>query len=191
MKLRHKIILIVGGLMALGLLAAPPAMAVLPDEMLDDPALEARAREISKDIRCLVCQNESIDDSNADLARDLRIIVRERLVAGDSNAEVKQYLVDRYGEYVLLTPPMKLETLLLWGGPFVFVVIGVVAVLVWFRGRAPSPSADSGAQKAGGLSAEERQRIDALLADDDEDAGEVPGGASGDASGGTPRGTRV
>lgn len=171
MKRRHTLILALSGLLALGLLAATPGLAVLPDEMLDDPGLEARAREISKDIRCLVCQNESIDDSNADLARDLRIIVRERLVAGDSNAEVKQYLVDRYGEYVLLTPPLKLGTVLLWGGPFLFVAIGAVAVLVWFRGRTPAAPAGAETARAGGLSAEERRRIDALLADDDETGG--------------------
>jgi len=92
-------------------ITATPGFSVLPDEMLTDPKLESRAREISKDIRCLVCQNQSIDDSNADLARDLRIIVRERLTAGDSNQQVKDYLVARYGDYVLLTPPVNLETI--------------------------------------------------------------------------------
>ncbi len=167
MTLWQKLILAAAGLMALALLAATPGMAVLPDEILDDPALEARAREISKDIRCLVCQNQSIDDSNADLARDLRIIVRERLVAGDSNAEVKRYLVDRYGDYVLLTPPMALGTILLWVGPFVFVAFGAVAVFVWFRGRSAA-AATTGPKmsESAGLSAEERRRIDSLLAED-------------------------
>lgn len=93
---------------------AGPALAVNPDEMLADPVLEARAREISAGLRCLVCQNQSIDDSDADLARDLRILVRERLQAGDSNAQVEQYLVDRYGEYVLLQPRLNSHTWILW-----------------------------------------------------------------------------
>ncbi len=177
MTLWQKLILAAAGLLALGLLAATPGMAVLPDEILDDPALEARAREISKDIRCLVCQNQSIDDSNADLARDLRIIVRERLVAGDSNAEVKRYLVDRYGDYVLLTPPMALGTILLWVGPFAFVALGAVAVFVWFRGR-PVATAGPRMVESGGLSAEERRRIDSLLAED------TPPGGDGKGEGG-------
>lgn len=174
MTLWQKLILAVAGLMALGLLAATPGMAVLPDEILDDPALEARAREISKDIRCLVCQNQSIDDSNADLARDLRIIVRERLVAGDSNAEVKRYLVDRYGDYVLLTPPMALGTILLWVGPFAFVAFGAVAVFIWFRGRSAGTAGPRMAE-SGGLSAEERRRIDSLLAEDSSSGGHGKG----------------
>jgi len=95
-----------------------PVMAVQPDEMLDDPKLEERAREISGGLRCLVCRNESIDDSNADLARDMRLLVRERLLAGDSNEEVVQYIVDRYGEYVLLNPTTTGSNLVLWlAGP--------------------------------------------------------------------------
>ncbi|MBU1176175.1 MAG: cytochrome c-type biogenesis protein CcmH [Alphaproteobacteria bacterium] len=107
-----------------------PAFAVNPDEQLDDPVLEERARDISQGLRCLVCQNESIDDSNADLARDLRLLVRERLVAGDSNPEVEQYLVDRYGEFVLLAPRFAWHTLVLWlATPLVFLVGLVVLVL--------------------------------------------------------------
>lgn len=107
----------------LSLVLAVPAYAVQPDEMLSDPALEARAREVSKDLRCLVCRNESIDDSNAELARDLRILVRERITAGDSNPEVKQYLVDRYGEYVLLKPLTGGVNWLLWGaGPLMLLI---------------------------------------------------------------------
>ena len=98
----------------LTLLLAAPALAVLPDEVLADPALEARARTISALLRCLVCQNESIDESNADLARELRLIVRERLVAGDTDDQVIQYLVDRYGEFVLLKPVFAPHTLILW-----------------------------------------------------------------------------
>lgn len=160
---------------AAAFLASGPAWAVLPDEILDDPALEQRARVISKDIRCLVCQNQSIDDSNADLARDLRIIVRERLVAGDSNTEVKTFLVERYGDYVLLTPPMNIGTILLWGGPFLLVALGGVAVMFWFKGRTAAPvptGGSSGSAPAGGLSAEERRRLESLMAEDkDQDRG--------------------
>jgi cytochrome c-type biogenesis protein CcmH len=99
------------------LAVASPAGAVLPDEMLTDLVLEARARDISKNLRCLVCQNQSIDDSDADLARDLRIIVRERLVAGDSDGAVIGFVVDRYGDFVLLNPPFKASTYVLWIGP--------------------------------------------------------------------------
>ena len=110
---------------------ATPATAVQPDEILDDPALEARAREISKELRCLVCRNESIDDSNAGLARDLRLLVRERLSVGDSDAEVKTYLVDRYGEFVLLKPVFSLNNALLWfAGPLLF-LLGLVASIAY------------------------------------------------------------
>ena len=107
--------------------------AVNPDEVLDDPVLEERAREISKGLRCLVCQNQSIDDSDAGLAKDLRLLVRERLVAGDSDEEVVNYIVSRYGEFVLLRPPFKLATLALWLGPLLLVLIGLVSVVVFFR----------------------------------------------------------
>ncbi|MBU3258418.1 cytochrome c-type biogenesis protein CcmH [Roseovarius sp. PS-C2] len=108
--------------LALCLLAAP-ALAVQPDEMLDDPQLEARARDISSGLRCLVCRNESIDDSNAGLARDLRLLVRERLVAGDSDDEVVEFIVDRYGEYVLLNPRATGSNLVLWlAGPAMLLV---------------------------------------------------------------------
>ena len=107
-----------------------PAFAVNPDEMLADPALEARARVISENLRCLVCQNQSIDDSNADLAHELRVIVRERLTAGDSDDEVTQYLVDRYGEYVLLRPVLAPHTILLWiAAPLVLLVGNYLACL--------------------------------------------------------------
>ena len=103
--------------------------------MLKDPALEARARAISKELRCLVCQNQSIDDSNADLAHDLRLIVRERLSAGDSDEQVKAYLVARYGDFILLDPPFKAKTLLLWGGPGLVLLLGAGAILVAYRRR--------------------------------------------------------
>ncbi len=119
----------------LALALAGPAAAVQPDEILDDPELESRAREISEDLRCLVCRNEAIDDSNAELARDLRLLVRERLQEGDSDAEVKQYLVDRYGEYVLLKPTFTLGNAALWlAGPVLF-VLGGIAAAAYMRGR--------------------------------------------------------
>lgn len=147
-------------LSALGLLlmlAAPaPAGAVEPDEMMKDPVLEARARVISKELRCLVCQNQSIDDSNAGLARDLRVIVRERLTAGDSNDAVIEFVTSRYGDFVLLKPPFKSTTYLLWGGPAVILLIGLVAVVVTFRRRAAQPS------DAAQLTEDEIQRLEKL-----------------------------
>ena len=145
-------------LLLLGI-AASTADAVQPDEILADPALEARARAISRDVRCMVCQNQSIDDSDADLARDLRLIVRERLVAGDSNAEVKQFLVARYGDYVLLEPPVKPTTYVLWYGPLAILLVAAGGIVLFFRRRrarstAPAP-----------LTAEERQRLATLLDD--------------------------
>lgn len=149
---------------------APGLAAVMPNETLDDPKLETRAREISKDIRCLVCQNQSIDDSNADLARDLRIIVRERLIAGDSNQAVKDYLVARYGEYVLLTPPVTFNTIFLWGGPFALVALGGLVIFLWFRIRGVlAPATDE--RSFGGLSAAEKTRLAALMVEDDRKAG--------------------
>lgn len=112
---------------------AVPSLAVQPDEVLDDPALEQRARDISGGLRCLVCQNQSIDDSDAELARDLRLLVRERLVAGDSNDEVEQYLVDRYGEYVLLNPRMSTHTLLLWIAAPVLLLAGLAGLWLAMR----------------------------------------------------------
>jgi cytochrome c-type biogenesis protein CcmH len=118
----------------LGLLAT--AYAYEPGEALADPALEARARELSKELRCLVCQNESIDDSAAPLARDLRLLVRERLMAGDTDAEVLDYIVARYGEFVLLRPPVRPGTWLLWYGPFGAVLLGF-GIIVWRVRRKP------------------------------------------------------
>ena len=142
----------------LGAFWAGPAFAVLPDEILPDPALETRARDISAGIRCLVCQNQSIDDSEADLARDLRLLIRERLSAGDTDAEVIDYLVARYGAFVLLKPPLDAGTLLLWGAPIAFVVIGGLLAFAVIRRRAPSTLAAD-------LSADERRRLEALLAE--------------------------
>lgn len=116
--------------LAVMLSLAAPVYAVSPDEVLDNPQLEQRARDISAGLRCLVCQNQSIDDSDADLARDLRVLVRERLVAGDSNAEVEQYLVDRYGEFVLLNPRFSAHTVLLWIAAPVLFILGLIGILV-------------------------------------------------------------
>ena len=119
-----------------GLAAATSSLAVQPDEVLKDPALEARARELSRELRCMVCQNQSIDDSDAPLARDLRVLVRERLKAGDSNSQVIEFLTVRYGEYVLLNPVMAPHTLLLWiAGPVVLVGGAVVVLLAARRKR--------------------------------------------------------
>ncbi|MBV0911552.1 cytochrome c-type biogenesis protein [Anianabacter salinae] len=146
-------------MLVLGL--AGPAMAVQPDEVLDDPALEARARDISSGLRCLVCRNESIDESNADLARDLRLLVRERLVTGDSDEQVVEFIVDRYGEYVLLNPTATGSNLVLWGaGPVLFLVaLGIGAVYVRRRSRAAPQGPDEG------LDAEEQARLHEILRD--------------------------
>ncbi|KKB09054.1 cytochrome c-type biogenesis protein [Devosia chinhatensis] len=136
------------------LLLPGPVGAVGPDEILPDPALEARARELSAGLRCLVCQNQSIDDSDADLARDLRLLVRERLIAGDSNDEVEQYIVDRYGEYVLLNPRMGPHTILLWIAAPGLLAAGLFGL--WLAGRRKTPAASSS------LSAEEQAALDEL-----------------------------
>ena len=151
-------------LLLLWLALALPAPAVQPDEVLEDPALEARAREISKELRCLVCRNESIDGSNADLARDLRLLVRERLVAGDSNQEVLDYMVDRYGEYVLLRPPFSWKNAALWLAPPAFLLIGGGVALAYVRQRRRKPPA---APAEAELSPEEAARLDRLLREDD------------------------
>ncbi|ODT81684.1 MAG: hypothetical protein ABS76_11045 [Pelagibacterium sp. SCN 64-44] len=131
------------------LMAPAPALAVGPDEILPDAALETRAREISAGLRCLVCQNQSIDDSDADLARDLRLLVRERLVAGDSNAEVEQYVVDRYGEYVLLNPRLGAHTILLWAAAPLLLLAGLAILLVARRRpAAPAPATLSAEEQA-------------------------------------------
>ena len=122
-----------GIVLALLVAAIGPAFAVSPDEVLADPVLEMRARDISGGLRCLVCQNQSIDDSDADLAKDLRVLVRERLVAGDSDDAVRQYLVDRYGEYVLLNPRVNEHTILLWTAAPVLLVGGLG--ILWLVGR--------------------------------------------------------
>ncbi|MEP2718571.1 cytochrome c-type biogenesis protein [Pseudophaeobacter sp.] len=135
-----------------------PAQAVQPDEVLADPALEARARELSKDLRCLVCRNENIDESNAELARDLRVLVRERLVAGDSNAEVISFVVERYGEYVLLRPTTSGANWMLWAaGPLMLLLaLGMAAGYMRARGRGPTGGEPE-------LSVEEQARLSQIL----------------------------
>ena len=144
-------------LILLGLIASVPAFAVNPDERLPDPALEARARVLSQQLRCLVCQSESIDDSNADLAHDLRVLVRDRLKAGDSDADVLAYLRARYGDYVLLDPPVERATWLLWFGPGAVLLVVLTGVGIAARRRKPVVAPP--------LDAEEQARLDALLRD--------------------------
>jgi cytochrome c-type biogenesis protein CcmH len=134
----------------LALIVAAPAFAVQPNEMLKDPALEARARALSAQLRCLVCQNESIDESDADLARDIRLLIRRRIVAGESNQEIRSFLVSRYGDFILLKPPFELSTLLLWfSAPLAFLA-GAIGMWAAMR-RRPAPPAP--------LSAEEERRL--------------------------------
>ena len=132
------------------------AAASDPAERLPDPVQEAQAREIFRDVRCLVCQNESIDDSEAELAQDLRKIVREQVKAGKSESEVKRFLTDRYGEFVLLTPSFSVGNLLLWGGPFLVVLAGAALLLARLRNRTPDA----------GLSSEEAERLRRLAEDE-------------------------
>ena len=143
-------------LLMLVMAASHPAWAVDPGERLADPGLEARARALSKELRCMVCQNESIDDSNADLAHDLRVVVRQRLVAGDSDGQVLTYMRARYGDFILLKPPFDAATWALWFGPFAVVGIGGAAIFLAARGRReivpPEP-----------LSADETQALQKLL----------------------------
>lgn len=136
-------------LVLLLLLLATPALAVTPDERLADPALEARARALSRELRCLVCQNESIDESNAALARDVRVLLRERLLAGDSDQAVIAFLVARYGDFVLLNPPVKPATWVLWYGPFALLLLAGAGTALALRRRArgaPPPPLDAAEQ---------------------------------------------
>ncbi|MCV9908813.1 cytochrome c-type biogenesis protein CcmH [Brucella sp. HL-2] len=135
------------------------ALAVNPDEVLGDPQLEKRAREISAELRCMVCQNESIDDSNAELARDLRVLVRERLTSGDSDKQVMDFVVDRYGEFVLLKPRLNAQTALLWGFPVLILLIGGIALTIAFRRR----NTTTEVQKP--LTAREKAELSRLLDD--------------------------
>jgi cytochrome c-type biogenesis protein CcmH len=144
------------------LLAPGAALAVRPDEMLKDPALEARARQLSEELRCMVCQNQSIDDSEAPLAHDLRVLVRQRLEAGDSDRQVLDYLVSRYGDFVLLKPPFKLETLLLWILPPLALLAGLAGIIVLARRRTTS------SEPPEPLSSEEQAKVATLVGSDPE-----------------------
>ena len=156
--------LLFAALMTASLLAAPPmtlpAHAVEPDEILKDPALEARAREISNQPRCRVCQNQAIDEAHATLARYLRIVVRDRLKAGDSDAQTVAFVVERYGDFVLLRPPFKASTLVLWIGPALILLAGIAGVVLWHRRRRSAVAAP-----VAPLTDAERARVDALLAE--------------------------
>ena len=138
------------------LLTAVPAMAVNPDEMLADPKLEARARALSAELRCMVCQNQSIDDSNAELARDLRLLVRQRITDGDSDGQVLDYIVSRYGEFVLLKPRFTAKTALLWGAPIVLIAAGGIVLIAFVRRRTGKPTGSR-------LTPEEQARLDEIL----------------------------
>ena len=142
------------------LVAIGPAAAVQPDEMLKDPALEARARSLSAELRCMVCQNQSIDDSDADLAHDIRVLVRERIAAGDSDEAVIAFLVARYGDFILLKPPVNAGTILLWTIPFATLALGAAAVVAASRRRRRVAS------PAAALTEDERQSLERLLAKD-------------------------
>lgn len=152
---------LLGALMAL-MLAVGTVYAVEPSEVLKDPALEKRARVIGKQLRCLVCQNQSIDDSDADLARQLRGVVRDRLKAGDSNEQIIAFVVSRYGDFVLLRPPVKASTYALWFGPFIILLIAGFGVVVFLRRRRPERATAA----AKPLDVAEKERLDALLAED-------------------------
>ncbi|NSX55590.1 cytochrome c-type biogenesis protein [Parasulfitobacter algicola] len=139
-------------------LIAAPVFAVQPDEVLSDPVLEERARALSDDLRCLVCRNENIDESNADLARDLRILVRERLVAGDSDEQVMDFVVNRYGEYVLLRPTMTGSNMILWVSGPIMLLFALIIAFVYLRGRQTETSEAS-------LNEDEKKRLAELLKD--------------------------
>ena len=159
--LRMVVVLTLGAVLGV----AQPASAFSPDEPLEDPALEERAQELNEALRCLVCQGQSIADSNAELARDLRVLVRERLAAGDSNDEVTSYLTDRYGDFILMSPPVKSATYALWFGPAAALVIGGGAVFYLFR-RARARGGPSASGTPVPLSEDEQRQLDALLDDD-------------------------
>lgn len=143
--------------LAVAVLFAAPGHAVLPDEILDDPVLEARARALSSELRCLVCQNQSIDDSDAELARELRLLLRERILLGESDQQIVDYLVSRYGQFVLLKPQFNVFTALLWVAPFGLIVGGGVLAVRVIRRRSAVPGAQTD------LTAEEERRLQQIL----------------------------
>ncbi|MGI9419207.1 MAG: cytochrome c-type biogenesis protein [Geminicoccaceae bacterium] len=166
MKARVVVLYLFVAVMALGAVMPVPVSpggaalaATTPDEVLDDPELERRARALAKELRCLVCQNQSIDDSDADLARDLRRLVRERLLAGDTDDEIIAFATERYGDFVLLRPPVKPSTWILWYGPLVIFVLAAVTIALYMRRRRNAPVEAEVDQ----LSDDERARLDRLL----------------------------
>lgn len=154
MKILHALLLLAA------LIVSSQAWAVEPDEMLSNPALEARARAISKQLRCMVCQNESIDESQAPLARDLRVLVRQRIMAGDSDTQIINFLVSRYGEFILLKPPLSWHTLALWGAPPALLILGILMIVVVERRRATGQPVLGAATR---LSAAEEARLSEIL----------------------------
>jgi cytochrome c-type biogenesis protein CcmH len=146
-------LLLLAGYLASGSIA----LAVEPGEELEDPKLETRARAISANLRCLVCQNQSIDDSDAHLARDLRLVVRERLLKGETNDQIFDYVASRYGDFVLLSPPFNARTILLWGGPAGVFIFGLIGVFFYYRRRGTDPIAVTP------LTADEEHRLNAVL----------------------------
>lgn len=159
---RLAVALMVAALVSAALMLAPPSFAVQPDEMLDDPALEATARHISKQLRCVVCQNQSFDDSDAGVARDMRLKVRELLLQGQNEANIKQYFVDRYGAYVLLKPPFDWRTAPLWLLPIVLLLIAAAGLVLALQRRSKGGMAPAPAP----LDANEEARLNALLKED-------------------------
>lgn len=160
MRLVMALWLALAGLGQVMVVTALPAHAVQPDEVLDDPALEARARELSRGLRCMVCRNESIDESNAELARDMRLLVRERLVAGDSDQEVVTFIVDRYGEYALLKPTTGGANWLLWAAGPVMLLLALGVGFSYLRGRQTAQEAGPGQ-----LSEDEKAKLSKILED--------------------------
>jgi cytochrome c-type biogenesis protein CcmH len=162
-SLQHVRRLLAASMLGAALLgSATAALAVMPDELMSDPKLEARARQISHGLRCLVCQNQSIDDSDAPLARDLRILVRERIKAGDSDAAVTDFVVARYGEFVLLKPTLTWHTALLWATPFL--LLAAAAFAIW-RNMTRSRGGAATVTPTAALSDEERAKLEAALKD--------------------------
>ncbi len=170
-RVLHMVLLVLGALIVAALLHSSPASALSPDEQLKNQTLEHRARELSAELRCLVCQNQSIDDSDAPLAKDLRRIVRERIVAGDTNTQVKTFLVERYGDFVLLKPPFNLHTLLLWLTPALVLGATLLYVVPAMRRSARPLSETAGGEGAGSdatrLSAQEEARLAELMMERD------------------------
>ena len=182
-KDRGTAVLVLVAVLACGLMAPPLARAVLPDEILADAGLELRARMLSKRLRCLVCQNQSIDDSDAELARDLRILVRERLKAGDSDQQVMAFLVARYGDFVLLKPPVKPTTWLLWFGPLAVFLLAGLAITMAMGRRKRAPLAVPVP-----LNQAERAALDRILGPDEPGDGDADGSGDSGPGGARPGG---